>query len=186
MAPGVEASGQPSIRVVRRLGGSEARTHIDAVTAAFVEPPPAGSAGQVAAWLCPRCQAPLDAEPACARCGAPTFSARVPGDEILWCARIGCGWTRWTSEDAEGRRPVVELVVEDDGRGIPAEDRARLFEPFFSTKGTRGTGLGLSVSWGLVEEHGGWIEVESDPGKGSRFRVRLPMPAAVPAPGARA
>jgi signal transduction histidine kinase len=100
----------------------------------------------------------------------------MPEDEIHFCARGGCGWMRWSSEDAAGRRTVAELVVEDDGRGISAEDRARLFEPFFSTKGTRGTGLGLSVSWGLVEEHGGWIEVESAPGKGSRFTVRLPLP----------
>jgi two-component system NtrC family sensor kinase len=177
MAPGVVASGHPAIRVLRRLGNSESRVHLDAVTGTFVEPVPEGGLGQVAAWHCSRCHGPLDADPRCARCGGPTFSVRVaPGDEILWCARLGCGWSRWTSEDAEGRRPVVELVVEDDGRGIPAEDRARLFEPFFSTKGTRGTGLGLSVSWGLVEEHGGWIEVESAPGEGSRFTVRLPLP----------
>jgi two-component system NtrC family sensor kinase len=178
MAPGVVASGHPSIRVLRRAGGSEARAHIDAVTGSFVEPGPEAAMGAIAEWYCPRCHGPLDAEPTCERCGAPTFSVRVmPRDEILWCARVGCGWTRWASEDALGQRPVAEILVEDDGRGISAEDRARLFEPFFSTKGTRGTGLGLSVSWGLVEEHGGWIEVESAPGEGSRFTIRLPLPA---------
>jgi signal transduction histidine kinase len=69
----------------------------------------------------------------------------------------------------------VELVIEDSGRGIPAEDLRHLFEPFFSTKGSRGTGLGLAVTWGIVESHGGTIEVQSEEGKGSRFTVHLPL-----------
>jgi two-component system NtrC family sensor kinase len=184
MAPAVEASGYPAIRVLRRLDGSESPLHLDAVTAAPVPDSVSTGGGQVAEWLCPRCRGGLAAEPSCPRCGAPSFGLRVPPEEqVLWCARVGCGWTRWASEDDAGSRPVVELAVRDDGRGISAEDRARLFEPFFSTKGTRGTGLGLSVSWGLVEEHGGWIDVESAPGKGSCFSVRLPVGAAVPRAG---
>ena len=59
--------------------------------------------------------------------------------------------------------------VEDNGSGIQAEDVPHLFEPFFSTKGNRGTGLGLAVTWGIVESHGGSIEVQSEPGKGTTF-----------------
>jgi two-component system NtrC family sensor kinase len=68
----------------------------------------------------------------------------------------------------------AELFVEDSGKGIPPEHLDRLFEPFFTTKGPRGTGLGLAVTWGIVEAHGGTIDVRSEPGQGSRFTVRLP------------
>jgi len=72
--------------------------------------------------------------------------------------------------------PMVELSVTDTGCGIPEENFRRIFDPFFTTKkiGT-GTGLGLSVSHGIVEAHGGTIEVESEVGKGSTFRVQLPL-----------
>ena len=71
----------------------------------------------------------------------------------------------------------VALQVEDDGRGIDPEDLPRLFEPFFSTKGPRGTGLGLAVTWGIVEAHGGSIDVQSQLGRGTQFTVRLPLAA---------
>jgi two-component system NtrC family sensor kinase len=76
----------------------------------------------------------------------------------------------------------IELLLEDNGRGIPAEDLPRIFEPFFTTKGNHGTGLGLAVSWGIVEAHGGSLEVQSEPGHGARFILRLST-AAVPEGG---
>jgi two-component system NtrC family sensor kinase len=69
----------------------------------------------------------------------------------------------------------LEVEVEDQGQGIPAEHIPRLFEPFFTTKGNKGTGLGLAVTWGLVQSHGGTIVVRSDPGQGARFIVRIPL-----------
>lgn len=70
----------------------------------------------------------------------------------------------------------VVVEVRDNGCGIRPELRTRLFEPFFTTKPIgQGTGLGLSVSFGIVRDHGGTIEVESDVGRGSTFRVRLPV-----------
>jgi two-component system NtrC family sensor kinase len=66
------------------------------------------------------------------------------------------------------------ITVEDEGVGIPPDDLGHVFEPFFTTKDVgEGTGLGLSVAWGIVRDHGGWIEVESEPGRGSRFTVLL-------------
>jgi len=70
------------------------------------------------------------------------------------------------------------LVVSDDGTGMTAEQRASCFEPFYTTKGDAGTGLGLSICREIVEGHGGNISVESSPGRGSRFRIRLPLDSA--------
>ena len=70
----------------------------------------------------------------------------------------------------------VVVEVQDNGCGISPEHRSRLFEPFFTTKPVgQGTGLGLSVSFGIVRDHGGVIEVDSEVGRGSTFRVRLPL-----------
>jgi signal transduction histidine kinase len=76
--------------------------------------------------------------------------------------------------EQRGRQALVR--VEDDGPGIDPEVRARLFEPFFTTKPVgQGTGLGLYVSYEIVRAHGGEIRVDSEPGRGSRFEVRLPL-----------
>lgn len=78
---------------------------------------------------------------------------------------------------ADGSGSVV-LEVADDGIGMPPDVRARIFDPFFTTKGDHGTGLGLAVSLGIVQGHGGQIDVESEIGGGTRFVIRLPVRAA--------
>jgi signal transduction histidine kinase len=68
------------------------------------------------------------------------------------------------------------MAVQDSGVGIKPADQDRVFEPFFTTKGDRGgTGLGLSVTYGIVTDHGGTIEISSEPNKGSTFAVWLPL-----------
>jgi two-component system NtrC family sensor kinase len=82
----------------------------------------------------------------------------------------------------------VEVTVRDTGKGIPREHLSRIFEPFFTTKGQggrSGSGLGLAISYGIVERHGGKIAVESEEGRGTEFRVVLPIRAPGPPPGSR-
>jgi PAS domain S-box-containing protein len=70
---------------------------------------------------------------------------------------------------------TARFWIADTGSGMPAEVIARIFEPFYTTKGERGTGLGLSASHGIIEKHSGDINVVSEPGKGTRFEVILPL-----------
>jgi signal transduction histidine kinase len=69
----------------------------------------------------------------------------------------------------------VEVTISDNGHGIPPEDISRIFEPFFTTKSAgKGTGIGLSLVFWIIQDHKGRIEVESEPGKGTTFIISLP------------
>ncbi|MCB9686838.1 MAG: HAMP domain-containing histidine kinase [Alphaproteobacteria bacterium] len=100
----------------------------------------------------------------------PDGMVHVVVDEVVACPPAG----------EEGR--FARLCVRDTGAGIPPENLPHVFEPFFTTKDVgEGTGLGLSVSHGIVRDHGGWIEARSELGQGTTFEVYLP-----PASGERA
>ena len=96
------------------------------------------------------------------------------------------------TDDTPGRPPTASpgsfvcVQVSDTGTGMPPEVLARIFEPFFTTKSAgQGTGLGLATVYGITARHEGWVEAESEPGAGSKFRVYLPTkppPAAVSGP----
>jgi len=79
-------------------------------------------------------------------------------------------------QPAEQPTSYAVVVVQDTGNGIDEEHLPHLFDPFFTTKGVgEGSGLGLSIAYGIIQEHDGWIAVSSELGKGSRFSVFLPL-----------
>ncbi len=185
-------AGLPTIRVLRQLGDREVIVWLDPVYGRgndrSAEPCPEGA---IPTHACPTCRAHLELpDQRCADCGAPMFGVTTSGQGgVAWCARKGCPGSRWEAVDALGAQPYVELSVEDTGCGIAPERMDHLFDPFYTTKGNHGTGLGLAVSWGIVEGHAGTITVDSAPGHGARFTVRLPCRvaevAAAPEPAAR-
>ena len=69
---------------------------------------------------------------------------------------------------------MIRISVRDTGCGIAAEDLIKIFDPFYTTRET-GTGLGLAITHGIIEQHGGKINVDSTPGKGSVFTIFLPL-----------
>jgi two-component system NtrC family sensor kinase len=186
--PGVRIGGLSSIRVIRRVGDRDTTVHLDPVYGRANHRLSDGAGtGLPATYLCPLCRSRLD-DPGrrCGECGRPTFAVSTgAAGPIEWCTRRDCHWTRWEAVERGGPQRFAELVVEDTGRGIPREHLDRLFEPFFTTKGGRGSGLGLAVTWRIVESHEGTIDVDSELDRGTRFTVRLPY-AAGPTPPAPA
>jgi signal transduction histidine kinase len=70
----------------------------------------------------------------------------------------------------------VQVTIEDNGSGIDPEHLDKLFDPFFTTKPVgEGTGMGLAISYGIIKDHDGEIAVESEPGVGTKFTIRLPI-----------
>ncbi len=104
------------------------------------------------------------------------LDAMKPGGSLTVATEIGSTetWPTALPGDSEDVREILRVSVEDDGAGIKPEDVAHVFDPFFTTK-DYGTGLGLSVVHGIVQEHGGQIEVESELDRGTSFHILLPL-----------
>jgi two-component system NtrC family sensor kinase len=94
------------------------------------------------------------------------IDAMPEGGKLIIGARI---------EPVDGSPLMVLITVADTGFGIEATDLSKIFHPFFSAKKGRGMGLGLSITERIVKNHGGRIEVESQPGTGTTFRIHLPL-----------
>ena len=127
--------------------------------------------------MCPDCSASLIADGEfCPDCGSSIYAFEVPLKGLVQgCLKEGCGWHRWEQVDSSWNDEYVEVRVTDDGCGIPQEQLQKLFEPFSTTKGQKGTGLGLAVTWGIVDNHNGTISVESKLGVGTTFTIRIPV-----------
>lgn len=127
--------------------------------------------------MCPDCSTSLIAEgESCPKCGSPIYAFEVPIKGLVkGCLRGGCGWHSWEQVDSTWNDEFVEIRVIDDGCGISKSQIPKLFEPFATTKGQNGTGLGLAVTWGIVDNHNGTISVESEVGVGTTFIIRIPV-----------
>ncbi|MCX6188978.1 MAG: ATP-binding protein, partial [Bacteroidetes bacterium] len=75
------------------------------------------------------------------------------------------------------KEEIIHISIKDNGIGIPKEEYEKIFDPFYTTKEVgKGTGLGLSISYGIIKDHKGEIIVNSTPGEGAEFLLRLPIP----------
>lgn len=125
---------------------------------------------------CPQCNASLiERSVDCPKCQAAVYAFEAPPHGILeGCTNPKCLWQRWRKIDEVGQKDYVEIKISDTGKGISRDDLTKIFEPFYTTKGMHGTGLGLAVTWRIIDNHNGSINVESEPGTGTTFTIRLP------------
>ncbi len=126
---------------------------------------------------CPQCNVSLiEHNVKCPSCAAPVYSFEVPPHGMFeGCTNPECAWQKWPAMDNAGQKDYIEVKIADTGQGIPKENLPRLFEPFYTTKGKNGTGLGLAVIWKIIDNHGGTINVESEVGQGTTFTIQLPL-----------
>ena len=170
--------GIPSIKLKARFNGLEELIHLDPVYGRrahqylkiFDE-------NSRLAVSCPQCNTSLIEENSkCPKCGSILFSIEVPGESNFQaCTIVGCDYQKWNSVDEAGKKDYIEIKISDTGCGMEKEDLLKIFEPFYSTKGQKGTGLGLAVIWGIIDNHNGSIKVDSEVNKGTTFTIRLPM-----------
>ncbi|MGD9488454.1 MAG: ATP-binding protein [Calditrichaceae bacterium] len=126
--------------------------------------------------MCPHCDVSLiEKNNKCPKCASSVYSFEIPTQgEFVGCTNRDCGWQNWKMIELEGKKEFIEVKISDSGCGIPKENLYRIFEPFYSTKGQRGTGLGLAVIWGIIDNHNGTITVDSNIGEGTTFTIRIP------------
>ncbi|MBN1515311.1 FHA domain-containing protein [Candidatus Sumerlaeota bacterium] len=97
----------------------------------------------------------------------------LTGNAIEACAETENACVKLATKQCDGGKRLA-VVIEDNGPGIPQEIQEKIFEPFFSTKGAQGTGLGLAVTRKVIEEHGGSLELDSEEGRGAKFTILIP------------
>ena len=170
--------GFPSVKLVAESNGSKGLIHIDPIYGKHRHQYGISTSRTKPFELyCTECHVSLvDESKKCPDCGSPVYSLIIPRQGTLeGCTKYGCNWQKWDMVDLGGEKQYIEINISDTGCGISEKDLPRIFEPFYSTKGQKGTGLGLAVIWGIIDNHEGTITVESKVGMGSNFKIRLPV-----------
>jgi len=170
--------GIPAIKVKVVSDGKEGIIHLDPVYGKHRNIFNTGfKISKDAKFVCPDCNnSVVDQEKVCPICGSPVLVFEISGQgRYEVCSSENSNWEKWDYIDSLGLKEFIEIRITDTGSGISKEDLSKIFEPFFSTKGQKGTGLGLAVIWGIIDNHNGSITVDSEPGKGTTFTIRLPL-----------
>ena len=173
----IKTDGLPTIKVKAQSAGNEGFINLDPIYGKhrhkYGIEIKKGNEVQIS---CPKCNISLiDRDEKCPKCESSVYSFEVsPKGLFKGCTNPDCDWEKWDAVDEAGYKDYVEIKISDTGEGIPNEDLPRIFEPFYSTKGQKGTGLGLAVIWGIIDNHNGTINVTSEVGSGTTFTIRLP------------
>ncbi len=170
--------GLPAIKVKVISGNNEGIIHLDPVYGKHRNNFDLGfKIEKNAKFVCPECNnSVIEQDKLCPICGSTILSFEVSGQGIYEvCSSVNSNWERWDYVDSLGLKEYIEIKISDTGSGISKEDLSKIFEPFFSTKGQKGTGLGLAVIWGIIDNHNGTINVDSELGEGTTFTIRLPL-----------
>lgn len=170
--------GLPSLKVKVISGSKEGIAHLDPVYGKHRNHFDLGfKIEKDTKFVCPECNNSIvEQEKLCPICDSPILSFEISGQGIYEvCASENSNWEKWDYVDSLGLKEYIEIRITDTGSGISNEDLSKIFEPFFSTKGQKGTGLGLAVIWGIIDNHNGTINVDSEIGKGTTFTIRLPL-----------
>ncbi len=170
--------GLPAIKVKVISGNNEGIIHLDPVYGKHRNNFDVGfKIEKDAMFVCPECNNSLiEQDKVCPICGSPILTFEVSGQGFYEvCSSVNSNWERWDYVDSLGLKEFIEVRISDTGGGIAKDDLPKIFDPFFSTKGQKGTGLGLAVIWGIIDNHNGTISVDSEIGKGTTFIIRLPL-----------
>jgi two-component system NtrC family sensor kinase len=170
--------GHPSLMVKVISDGKDGLIHLDPVYGKHRNNFDIGfKIGKDAQYVCPECNRSIIQEnAACPECGSHILAFEIPNQGFYEvCSSENSNWSKWDFVDNAGLGEYIEIKITDTGSGINNEDLEKIFEPFFSTKGQKGTGLGLAVIWGIIDNHNGTINVDSQLGKGTTFTIRLPL-----------
>jgi len=126
---------------------------------------------------CPVCQVSLNDEDAvCPTCFSYLYKIPVQNKGfITGCLNKNHKWQKWDFIETRGKQEYIQIEIEDNGCGITENQLNKIFDPFFSTKEQKGTGLGLAVVWGIIDNHSGKISVESKVNIGTKFKILLPV-----------
>lgn len=173
-----KVDGLPALKVKVISEGKEGVIHLDPVYGKHRNNFEVGfKINKNASFVCPECNISLVQEnKTCPKCGSPILAFEIPSQGIYEvCSAENSNWEKWDFMDNSGLKDYIEVKVSDTGCGINGDDLSKIFEPFFSTKGQKGNGLGLAVIWGIIDNHNGTITVDSEVGKGTTFTIRLPL-----------